>query len=294
MPESNANSPRDLNLGKTSSQHAPAVSQHAPAVSQHAPAVREGDSRLPFDKRLWPAKGLFVTGTDTDVGKTFVGAIIVRSLTQKGYRVGVYKPVASGCDSVDGKLCSSDASVLWEAAGRPAPLERVCPQLFAAPLAPNLAAAAAGRTVDSALLRTGLACWQGACDLVVVEGAGGLYSPISDGDFVIDLAIEFAYPLIVVAANRLGTINATLQTLLAAQVAGLSVAGVVLSTAQPASHDQSLASNAQELAACLERLGWQIPLLGVVPHGGARVDSWTGGPAGDVAWESLAGLGEPR
>lgn len=244
----------------------------------------------PVKPRRWPTRGLFVTGTDTDVGKTFVGAIIVRSLTSQGYRVGVYKPVASGCEVLGDELRSADAVALWEAAGRPGPLSDVCPQRFAAPLAPNLAAAVAGRSVDRQLLRSGLECWLGNCELVVVEGAGGLYSPVSDQDFVIDLAREFAYPLVVVAANRLGTINATLQTLLAARDAGLSVAGVVLSTIQPLSEDPSQASNAGELACCLERLGWQIPLLGVAAYGAKQLDSWNQQPAGAVCWERLVGL----
>lgn len=237
-----------------------------------------------------PEKGLFVSGTDTDVGKTFVGAVIVRSLTRKGYRVGVYKPAASGCDRVAGQLRSSDAHQLWEAAGRPLDLEQVCPQRFAAPLAPNLAAAAEGRAVDAGLLRTGLAVWRGVCDLAVVEGAGGLYSPISDRDFVIDLAREFAYPLLIVAANRLGTINATLQTVLAARTAGLRVAGIVLSTLQPTPHDPSQASNPRELALRIAQLGWEVPLLGVVAHGAEQLDSWNGSPPAEVDWARLAGL----
>jgi len=257
------------------------------ADSFSAPSRPRQNSR---DQSGWPAKGLFITGTDTDVGKTFVGAIIVRSLTRKGYRVGVYKPVASGCESVDGELRSSDACALWEAAGRPASLNQVCPQRFAAPLAPNLAAAAEGQAVDTALLRSGLASWQGACDLVVVEGAGGLYSPVSDRDFVIDLAREFAYPLVVVAANRLGTINATLQTLIAARAAGLEVAAIVLSTVQPLPHDPSQSRNAAELARCLDLLGWQIPVLGVAHNGSDQVDRWNGVGLDGQCWENLARL----
>ncbi len=236
----------------------------------------------------WPRHGLFVTGTDTNVGKTFVGAIIVRSLTREGYRVGVYKPVASGCEVVEGELLSADASALWEAAGRPADLGQVCPQRFAAPLAPNLAAAAEGSSVDSQRLRTGLAAWTDQSDLVVVEGAGGLYSPLSEQDFVIDLAREMGYPLVIVAANRLGTINATLQTVLAARAAGLTVAGIVLNTVEHLPADPSLSSNAAELDIRLKQLGWAVPLLGTVAYGAGQIDRFPPGEAAPASWADLS------
>src|SRR4029079_563626 len=147
--------------------------------------------------------GLFITGTGTGVGKTYVGALIARALRASGKRVGVYKPVASGCEVHGGKLISADAVVLWEAAGRPGSLEHVCPQTFRAPLAPHLAARAEGKRVDAKLLRAGLDFWRSTCDVVIVEGAGGLMSPISEYDYNADLAGDFGYPLLVVSANVL-------------------------------------------------------------------------------------------
>ena len=220
------------------------------------------------------ARGLFITGTGTDVGKTYVAALIARSLRSAGKRVGVYKPAASGCELQDGKLVSSDAITLWEAAGRPATLEKICPQKFAGPLAPHLAARAEGRRVDPALLLSGLDFWRANCDVVLVEGAGGLMSPISDEDYNADLAEEFGYPLVVVAANALGTINATLQTLIVADTFrdGLAIAGVVLNSPHPAENDPSTDSNADELKRrCVP------PLLAEVSHGGEldpAVDWW--------------------
>src|SRR6478672_12727722 len=177
--------------------------------------------------------GFFITGTGTGVGKTYVGALIARTLSDAGRRVGVYKPVASGCEMRGGELVSPDAVALWEAAGRPATLQQVCPQRFAAPLAPHLAARAEGRQVDSKLLRRGIEFWRTTSDVVIVEGAGGLMSPISDEDYNADLVAAFGFPLLVVAANVLGTINATLQTLITARTFrdGLHVAGVVLNSA---------------------------------------------------------------
>jgi dethiobiotin synthetase len=218
------------------------------------------------------AAGLFITGTGTGVGKTYVAALIARALRETGQRVGVYKPVASGCEVRDGRVVSPDAIALWEAAGRPGTLEQVCPQTFAAPLAPLLAARAEGRRVDPQLLRRGIDFWRETSDVVIVEGAGGLMSPVSDDDYNADLAAEFGYPLVVLSANVLGTINATLQTLITANTFcdGLEVAGIVLNSPQSL-RDSSSESNADELSRrCV------APLLAVVEHGGGfdRAIDW--------------------
>jgi dethiobiotin synthetase len=221
--------------------------------------------------------GLFITGTGTGVGKTYVGALIAQQLRAAGKRVGVYKPAASGCEFHNGRLVSSDAVALWEAAGCPGTLEQVCPQLFAAPLAPHLAARTEGRHVDRQLLRHGIEFWRGSCDVLIVEGAGGLMSPISEEDFNADLAAEFGLPLVIVAANALGVINATLQTLITARHHrdGLAVAGVVLNSPLIAADDPSVRSNADEL-----RRRCDCPLLAVVDH-----DS---GFNHQIDWQSLA------
>src|SRR5215208_4762417 len=119
--------------------------------------------------------GYFITGTDTDVGKTFVTAALARALVADKQRVGVYKPVASGCAlNPCGQAISDDAQALWEAAGRPLTLDAVCPQRFLAPLAPPLAAAEEGTAVNENLLMEGLQPWHAASDIILVEGAGGL------------------------------------------------------------------------------------------------------------------------
>ena len=209
--------------------------------------------------------GLFITGTDTDVGKTYIAAEIARQLTERGLSVAVYKPVASGCRWVDGELISDDAIALWEAAGRPGTLRDVCPQCFEAPVAPSVAAQMAGRDVDQELLRRGLSKWSGY-DFMIVEGVGGLMSPISNDDFVADLADEFQYPLLVVAANRIGVVNQTLQTLITASVFrdGLSVTGVILNDCHSsAPDDASQASNLDQL-----RQYCVPPVIDHVTHGG--------------------------
>jgi dethiobiotin synthetase len=197
-----------------------------------------------------PPRGLFITGTDTEVGKTYVASLIVKELVESGHRVGVYKPTASDCISDGRDLLSEDAFALWEAAGRPLCLDAVCPQRFQAPLAPHLSARNEGRDVDPELLRTGLSAWADECDIVVVEGAGGLMSPISDEEFFADLAAEFGYPVIVVVPNVIGAINQTLQTLITASCFrdGLPVGGVILNDARMFDGDVSMETNREQIA----------------------------------------------
>lgn len=193
-----------------------------------------------------PKNSLFVTGTGTDVGKTYVTSLIAKCLADLKWNVGVYKPVSSGCVLRDGELVSTDAESLWEAAGRPGRLIDVSPQKFLAPLAPNVAARAEGKTVDSTRIRTDINLWS-ASDVLLIEGVGGLLSPISDSDLVVDLAVEYAVPVLVVAANRLGCINDTLQTLIVAKHYGLAVAGVALNDVEDLTQDQSRGSNLAEI-----------------------------------------------
>jgi dethiobiotin synthetase len=189
--------------------------------------------------------GLFITGTSTEVGKTYIAAAIAAQLYADGRRVGVYKPVASGCLQQTEGVLAEDALALWQAAGQPGSLADVCPQSFLAPLAPPLAAEAMGQRVDSALLREGITCWQQQSEIILVEGSGGLMSPISDTDCVANLANDLGYPLLIVAANQLGVVNQVLQTAVTARTVcpGLELAGVVLNQVSPGGLDQSLASN---------------------------------------------------
>ncbi len=208
------------------------------------------------------ARGLFITGTNTEVGKTYVACLIARALRQAGVQVGVYKPVASGCHVEGTNLVSDDAVALWEAAGRPGTLDQVCPQRFAAPVAPPVAARQEGKSIDLDLLITGLQAWSTTSEVVLVEGAGGLMSPVADEMFNADLAYELGFPLVLVAPNVLGVINQTLQTLITASTfrEGLDLAGIVLNEVQ-ATSDSSTASNRAELekycvAPVLAEAGW--------------------------------------
>jgi len=216
-----------------------------------------------------PPPGLFITGTNTEVGKTYVTAVIARCLVAAGKKVGVYKPAASGCRREGDQLVSHDAEILWRAAGRGGTLAEVCPQCFEAPLAPHLAARAEGQEIDIELLHTGAKVWQDRCEILLIEGAGGLMSPLGDDQYVADLAYSFGYPLLVVAPNTLGVINQTLQTLITASTFcdGLAVAGVVLNEVHAGSpEDPSRTSNLRELQTrcvppVLAHLEWQAETI---------------------------------
>jgi dethiobiotin synthetase len=197
-----------------------------------------------------PPCGLFITGTDTEVGKTYIATLIVKELVAAGHRVGVYKPVASDCVSDGRQLVSEDSVALWEVAGRPLSLDAVCPQRFQAPLAPHLAARHEGREIDSELLRTGLSQWADECDIVIVEGAGGLMSPVSDDEYFADLAYDFGYPVVVVAPNVIGVINQSLSSLITAACFrdGILLGGIVLNDARMFDGDVSMESNREQIA----------------------------------------------
>jgi dethiobiotin synthetase len=210
---------------------------------------------------------LFFAGTDTDVGKTYTAALAAAELTRAGKRVGVYKPVASGCRSVEGAPVADDAVALWEAAGRPRTLDEVCPQRFLQPLAPPQAAANEGKTVDAEQLRSGAVCWEGDAEVLIVEGAGGLLSPLADGVLNIDLYKRFeSAMLLIVAANRLGAIHQTLATCAAASHLGVEPRGVIL--CDPTGEAAGAAwNNAAEITRYCE-----VPLLGSVPYASEPAD----------------------
>jgi dethiobiotin synthetase len=173
------------------------------------------------------ARGLFVTGTDTGVGKTVVACALARALRARGVDVGVMKPVETGVGA-DGP---SDALALRAAAGGDDPLDLLCPQRFALPAAPIVAAAHAGARLDLDAIRRAFDGLRERHAFLVVEGAGGLLVPLARGIAMAELARELALPVVVVARAALGTINHTLLTLEACRSRGLPVAGVVISHA---------------------------------------------------------------
>lgn len=171
-------------------------------------------------------RGLFVTATDTGVGKTVVAAAILAALRARGERVAAFKPVLTGTDEPPDPDWPPDDELLAAAAGMRA--EEVAPARFGPPVSPHLAARLAGEQLDPAALRAAFAARAAEADVVIAEGVGGLLVPLTPDYLVRDLARDLGLPLVVAARPGLGTINHTLLTLEAARAAGLTVAGVVL------------------------------------------------------------------
>jgi dethiobiotin synthetase len=188
--------------------------------------------------------GLFVTGTSTEVGKTVVAAVIARTLAGEGRRVAVFKPAVTGLD----EGVETDHELLRRASSSDQSDEEIAPYRYGPPASPHLAAALAGEEIDPKRLRSAAAAAAEGADEIVCEGVGGLLVPLASAYLVRDLAADLGYPLVVVAAPGLGTINHTLLTIEAARAAGLEVAAVVLNPwpAEP-SHIES--DNRETIAA---------------------------------------------
>jgi dethiobiotin synthetase len=172
-------------------------------------------------------RGIFVTGTDTGVGKTVVSATLARLLRMNGVRVGVMKPVTSGGSEAADGLVSDDAMLLCQAAGI-AYSEDVAPYVLREAVAPSDAARIDGVRIDFSVIKAAFNRLTAVYDYVIVEGAGGLMVPLSGGLLVADLARELELQLLVVARPGLGTINHTVLTCFAAQQMNLKVAGVIV------------------------------------------------------------------
>lgn len=173
-------------------------------------------------------RGLFITGTDTGVGKTVVTAALATGLRGRGVHVGVMKPVETGCPREAGQLLPEDALFLIEASGCTAPLEVVNPYALAEPLAPALAAERTGTNIDLERIRVCYLELATGHDVVLVEGAGGLLVPLTDRLTMLDLAAELQLDVLIVSRNALGTINHTSLTVMVARQRGLRVVGVIV------------------------------------------------------------------
>ncbi len=173
-------------------------------------------------------KGIFITGTDTGVGKTLVACGIAAALRSGGYRVGVMKPAETGCSGRNGRLFPEDAAQLMQASGCEAPLERICPYPLAEPLAPSVSAERSGVRIDIDRVIEIYHEISSTHDVMLVEGAGGLMVPLLPSYTYADLARVLRLPIIVVAANRLGVINHLLLTLEHASCKELRVLGYIL------------------------------------------------------------------
>jgi dethiobiotin synthetase len=177
-------------------------------------------------------KSIFITGTDTGVGKTYVAAGVAAALKHRGINVGVMKPAESGCVRRSGRLVPRDALRLMKAAGVRDALALVNPYRFQRPLAPSVAAEIEGKKVTLEIIVAAYQTLSARHDFMLVEGAGGIMVPLSRQATYLDLAKALNIPVVIVARPGLGTINHTLLTISALRVQNVEVAGIVINYAE--------------------------------------------------------------
>jgi dethiobiotin synthetase len=219
----------------------------------------------------------FVTGTDTEIGKTLVSAAILHKLVQRGQRACGMKPIAAGAEERDGELHNEDAAMLRAAGNVHLPQHITTPFMLREPCAPHIAAELEGVVIEPVRIMTAYAEILGASDATVVEGVGGFCVPFSDDFDSADLAVQLNLPVILVVGLRLGCISHALLTAEAIVARGLVLAGWVANLVDP---DMRFAD---ENVAALERR-MPAPLLGRVP----RLDQPSAADA--AAYIELAGV----
>lgn len=201
----------------------------------------------------------FVTGTDTGVGKTFVSCLLLEAAKQRGLRTVALKPLAAGCEEIDGELRNDDALQLMQHMTESLDYEQVNPFALQAAIAPHIAAQQEGRRLlvsrMAGLVRGAL---MEPADLTLVEGAGGWYVPLNDKETLADLVRELQLPVILVVGLRLGCLNHALLTARAIQQEGLPLAGWIANCIDPDMPEQE--ANIRTLQ---QRL--PAPCLGVIP-----------------------------
>jgi len=202
----------------------------------------------------------FVTGTDTGVGKTYVSCLLLEAFKQQGLKTIALKPIAAGCETVDGQLRNDDALQLQQHMTETLTYEQINPFALEAAIAPHIAAANEGRRL---LVSRIAGMVRGAAmqpaDITLVEGAGGWYVPVNDKETLADLVRELQLPVILVVGMRLGCLNHAILTARAIYRDGLRVAGWVANCIEPDMPE--LEANIQTLKTLLS-----APCLGVVPH----------------------------
>lgn len=180
-----------------------------------------------------PSRAVFITGTDTGVGKTLVAAGLAAAYVRLGFNTGVMKPFATGARRVRGRLVSEDVTRLCAAAGSEDPLDLVAPVLLEAPLAPSVAARLARTPIDLPRVKR---CYRRLLERherLVVEGVGGILVPLRDRYPLARFIAGLRIPVIIVARASLGTINHTALTVLAARAHGLRVLGLLINRTEP-------------------------------------------------------------
>jgi dethiobiotin synthetase len=179
------------------------------------------------------ARGLFIAGTDTGIGKTRVATRLIREQVAQGLKVAAMKPVASGATATPQGLRNDDALALIAASNLPLPYELVNPYCFAPPTSPHLAARAAGVSIDPGRVFEAYATLAQGADVVIVEGAGGWLAPVSDSLSMADIAFALGLPVVLVVGLRLGCLNHALLSADAVRATGLVLQGWYANQIEP-------------------------------------------------------------
>ena len=206
------------------------------------------------------SKGYFITGTDTNVGKTVVTACLLALYREQGIDTGVMKPIETGVDEKCSSEANSDAKFLLTISGNGDPIEEICPIRLKPTAAPLQAARITGQTIDISLILENFRRLQAKHDRMLVEGIGGLLVPLTADYSVSDLIKDMNLPLIIVSRFSLGTINHTLLTVKAARETGVEIAGIILNH----SEDRSLNEIELGQASLIQELS-NVPVLGECP-----------------------------
>ena len=204
--------------------------------------------------------GIFITGTDTEIGKTVIAGGLAAALRAAGVNVGVMKPIASGGVEHKGRIVSEDAIFLKHAAQVDDALNLINPICLRHPLAPSVAAEIEGVSIDLRQIDEAFAQLCQRHEFMVVEGVGGIAVPICEEMLVADMAQRFQLPLVVVARPNLGTINHTVLTVEFARSYNLEICGIVLNASQEGSKGLAEETNPKELTRLTH-----LPILGTVP-----------------------------
>lgn len=203
--------------------------------------------------------GLFVTGTDTEIGKTRVAQGLVHALVRRGLRVAGLKPIAAGCARTAAGLRNDDALALMAVANVDLPYETVNPYAFEPPIAPHVAAADAGEPIELGRIRDSYETARRLADWIVVEGVGGWRVPLDGQHTVADVARDLGLPIVLVVGIRLGCLNHALLTAEAIAADGLALVGWVANHIDPA-----MLRGEASVQALQERLA--AALLGVIRY----------------------------
>ncbi len=205
--------------------------------------------------------GYFITGTDTEIGKTIVTALLTLGFRQNGVNCCPIKPIASGGQIYEGTLVSEDALVYRDIVGLNVPLNVLNPLCLQKAASPHLAAQLEGVSIQPEEMLLSIESFAKQYEMVLVEGVGGWRAPITESFWVSDLAKQLGLPVIVVSANRLGAINHTLMTLECIRQSGQTLAGVIMNTPQPIEDPDIAEDNIRTI----EKLG-QVNILGNIPY----------------------------